>query len=176
MMPSLFRTGWRRDVLIGVLASGLTMAVLVSLAWAAVRQERARVEDARRLVALQAARLARPDAALALDEARRALVEQAADVLGNLGGPAKSEAEVMGVSSDAVAPEVPQGAYLLIDKKAAAYSVGDIVVFRVGENNYLGRVVTVDKEAGHMTVGRNHEADRQVVLGDVLGRGVLNTR
>ena len=65
---------------------------------------------------------------------------------------------------------------MLIDKKAAAYAVGDIVVFRVGENNYLGRVVAVDKQAGRMTVGRNGEEKRQVALSAVLGRGVLNTR
>ena len=38
----------------------------------------------------------------------------------------------MQVSTAAVEPEVPRGAYLLIDKKAHKFAVGDIVVFNVG--------------------------------------------
>jgi hypothetical protein len=174
-MLSLFRTGWRRDLLTGLLAAVLTVAVLVPLGWAALEQQRQRAEDDHRQ-ALEAARLARQEAAQARDQAQRALVEQAADVLGGFGGPQKSDAEAMRVTTGAVAPELPEGSYLLIDKKASSYAVGDIVVFRVGENKYLGRVLAVDKEAGRMTVGRNREADRQVALSAVLGRGVLNTR
>ncbi len=97
-------------------------------------------------------------------------------MLGNLGELEKAEAEAMRVMTDAVAPEIPQGAYVLIDKKPAAYKTGDIIVFRVGDNNYLGRVVAVEPAADRLTVGRNHEADRQVERKDVIGRGVLNTR
>jgi type II secretory pathway pseudopilin PulG len=175
MMRSWIRTRWRRDVLVGLLASVLTAAALGSVGWAALLQQRERAEEARHL-ALQAARLARQEAAQARDQAQRALVDQAADVIGNLGGPANAEAEALRVSTAAVAPEIPQGAYVLIDKKAATYAVGDIVVFRVGPNNLLGRVVALDREAGRITVGRNQEANRQIALGDVLGRAVLNTR
>jgi hypothetical protein len=169
------RTGWRRDVLVGFLASVLTGAVLLPLGRAALQQQRQQAEAAYH-VALQAARLARQDAATARDQAQRALVDRAADVLGPLGGPEKAEAEALRVTTRAVAPEIPEGAYVLIDRKSSTYAIGDIVVFRVGENKFLGRVVAVEKEAGRLTVGRNHEADRQIAVGDVLGRGVLNTR
>jgi hypothetical protein len=76
----------------------------------------------------------------------------------------------------AVSPEVPNDAWLLIDKKASSWAAGDIVVFREGGRNYLGRVKAVDKVAGRLTVARNGEKDRQVAVADLLGRGVLNTR
>lgn len=174
-MRSLLWKGWRRDVLVSVLASVLTGAVLLPLSRAALQQQRAQAEDAYRS-ALEAERLARQEAKQARDQARRALVDQAADILGQLGGPDRSDAEAMRVTTRAVTPEIPEGAYALIDKKASTYAAGDIVVFRVGENNYLGRVLTVEKEAGRLTIGRNKEADRQVALRDVLGRVVLNTR
>jgi hypothetical protein len=168
-------TGWRRDLLVGVLASLLTAAALVPLGWAAVRGQRRQAEDARNL-ALQVARLADQQAAAADDRLRRNLVDQAANLLDFHVAGDNPDAEIFHVTTDAVAPEVPAGAHLLIDKKAAAFGVGDIVVFRVADKNYLGRVRAVDREAGLLTVGRNGEPDRRVPGGDVLGRGVLNTR
>jgi hypothetical protein len=166
---------WRRDLIVGGLASVLTVAVLAPLCWAELHKQREQGEFAERL-ALHAVRLAQQDAEQARDQAKRALVDQAADLLGNLGGPEKGEAAALRVATDAVAPEVPQGAYLLIDKKAATYAIGDIIVFRVGDNNFLGRVVAVDKDANLLTIGRNDEANRKVAFDSVLGRGVLNTR
>jgi hypothetical protein len=52
--------------------------------------------------------------------------------------------------------------------------VGDLVVFRDGGNNYLGRVVEAD--LAHLTVGRNGQENRRVAISSVVGRGVLNTR
>jgi hypothetical protein len=166
---------WQRDLLVALLASLATVAGLLPIGWTALQQQRERTDDACQL-ALQAARLARQDADQARDQAQRAMLDQASDLLANAGGPGKSDAEAMQVMTSAVAPEVPQGAYLLIDKKAKSYAVGDIVVFRVGQNNYLGRVLKTEKAAEYLTIGRNNEADRQVPLGQVLGRGVLNTR
>lgn len=154
MPTTSIRSSFRRDAVVALLASVLTVAVLVPIGWGALHEQRARADDAQRL-ALQAA----------------------AEVLGNFGGgPEPSDAVALRVSTDAVAPEIPQGAYVLVDKKATSFAVGDIVVFHVGENNYLGRVVAVEREAGRMTIGRNGEADRQVLLSEVMGRGVMNTR
>jgi hypothetical protein len=168
-------TTWRRDVLVAVLASLLTASVLVPLGWAAVRDQREQAEAARQTAEV-AKLLAKQKAAEADQQraqAQRKLVEDAADFAG-IGG--RGEAEVMRVTTAAVSPEIPEGAHLLIDKKALSYAVGDIVIYRVEGNNYLGRVVAVDKEAGRLTVGRNREANRQLAVGDVVGRGVLNTR
>ena len=123
-----------------------------------------------------AARLAEQKGAEAEQQralAQRHLVEQAADFAG-LGD--QADAAILRVTTAAVAPEIPKGAHLLIDKKAAAYAVGDIVIYAVAGKNYLGRVLAVEQAAGRLTIGRNGEANRQVPCGDVLGRGVLNTR
>ncbi len=174
-MFASMRSRWRRDLLVALLASVVTSAVLLPVGWTALQQQRERTEDACQL-ALQAARLAQQDAAQARDQAQRAMVDQASDLAGSFGGPRKSDAEAMQVTTAAVAPEVPDGAYLLIDKKAFSFAIGDIVVFRVGEKNYLGRVLAVHREAGQLTIGRNKEADRQVPLRQVLGSGGVNPR
>lgn len=105
--------------------------------------------------------------------AQKNLIDQAADFAG-FGE--KSDAEIMQVTTTAVAPEIPESAHVLIDKKAAAYTRGDIVVYRVEDKNYLGRVVDVDSEAKFLTIGRNGEKNRQVAIAKVAGRAVLNTR
>lgn len=166
---------WRRDLMVGGLASLLTALVLVPVAWASHRSQKEEAEAARQEVRA-AALLAQQKAAEAEEHrarAQRALVEQAADFAGMAD---RADAEAMRVMTDAVAPEVPKDAWILIDKKASTYAVGDIVVVRDGDKNYLGRVVALDKSAGRMTVARNGEKNRDVKLADVLGRGVLNTR
>jgi hypothetical protein len=174
-MRSLLRTGWRREVLVGLLASVLTGAVLVPLGWAALEQQRERTEEASRR-ALQAERAAQQDVEPVRDPAQQALVDKAADALSNLGGPERADIEALRATTRAVTPEVPQGAYMLIDKKASTYNVGDIVVYRLGGNKCLGRVLAVEKEFGRLRVGRNQEPERHIPLSDVLGRGVVNTR
>jgi hypothetical protein len=171
-------TTWRRDVLIGLLASLLTASVLVPIGWAAVRDQRDQAEGARK-AARDADLRAEQKAAEAEEQRARAgrnLIEQAADFANVPGLADGSGAEVMRVSTAAVSPEIPKDAHLLIDKKASSYAAGDIVIFRVEDRNYLGRVLAVDKEAGRLAVGRNGEADRQIAVSDVIGRGVLNTR
>jgi len=169
-------TGWRRDLFVGLLASAVTAAVLVPLGGAALRDQRQRAEQARDL-ALQAARPAELQAAEAGDQAGRNLVDQAARAMRDFGVmDERPDAEVFRVSTDAVAPEIPQGAHVLIDKKARSFAPGDIVVFRVEDKTYLGRVLRTDAAAGLVVVGRNGEPDRQVPAGQVIGRGVLNTR
>ena len=173
MRPASWAT-WRRDLLVGVSASMLTASVLVPVGWTAVRDQRYEVEAARRM-ALESELLAKKRAAEAGEQrikAERTLLDQAID----FAGIDRSETEVMQVTTKAVVPEVPEGAHLLIDKKATAYAVGDIVIFRAEGRNYLGRIVTLEKEAGFVTLGRNGEASRRLALKDLVGRGVLNTR
>ena len=174
-MNSLGSRRWWRDVLVGGLASLLTAVVFVPYAWASHRQLEEEAEAARH-EAQAAARRAEEKAAEAeqqRDLAHRALLERAADFTG-FGD--KAAAEAMRVMTTAVSPEVPKGAWLLIDKKASSYVAGDIVIFRDAGNNYLGRVVAVDKAAGGVTVGRNGEENRVIAVTALAGRGVLNTR
>jgi hypothetical protein len=167
--------GWRRDLFVACLASLLTVVVLVPLARATQQKEQQRAE-AFREEAQAAMSLAKEKAAEAdqqRDLARRTLVEQAADFTG-FGD--KTGAEVMRVMTEAISPEVPKDGWLLIDKKASSWATGDIVVFRQGGNNYLGRIIAYAKAGGRMTVGRNGEKNREIILADVMGRGVLNSR
>jgi hypothetical protein len=175
LMMHIRWTAWRRDVLVAGLASLFTIFVLVPIGWAAVRDHRQQAEAARRMA--QAAALLieqqRDQADQQRSQAQRKLVAEAVEFAGFA---ERSDAEVLRVTSAAVAPEIPAGAHVLIDKKPATFAVGDIVIYRVGDSKYLGRVLAVDRTAGRLTVGRNGEPDRPVALGDVIGRGVLNTR
>jgi len=175
-MTRLRWTTWRRDLLIGALAAALTASVLVPLGWGAVRGGQDRI-DSERARARAAALLAAQKTAEAEQQralAQRALLDLAADFAGFRD---RTDAEVMGVTTNAVAPEIPEGAHLLLDKKATAFAVGDIVIYRVEGKNYLGRVVALDRApADGLTVGRNGEPNRHVVRSAVAGRAVLNTR
>lgn len=166
---------WRRDLLVGCLASLLTSVPAVSIVFASHHSGRQEVDAARRearaATALAEQRAAEADQQRAL--ARRALVVQAADFAG-FG--LDAGAEVMQVTTDAVAPEIPRNGWLLLDKKASSWVVGDIVVFRQGTNNYLGRVIASHEAGDRLTVGRNGEKNREIRVADLLGRGVLNSR
>lgn len=159
---------WRRDLLVGLLASFVTASALLPFAWSAMRDRQEQVTMARQLA--QAASLpAEPRAADANRQralAQKNLIDQAADFAG-FGD--KPDAEVMHVTTGAVAPESPEGAHVLIDKKAATFSRGDIVVYRVDDENYLGRLVGVDSTASPLTIGRNGEVNRQVAVGNMVG-------
>src|SRR5438552_327844 len=77
-------TTWRRDVLVGLLASFLTAAMLVPLGWAAVRGQRQQAEAAREM-AQALVLLAREQSAGAdrqRDQALTNLLEQAGDLIG----------------------------------------------------------------------------------------------
>jgi hypothetical protein len=168
-------TTWRRDLLVAALASLLTAGALVPIGWSAVRAERARTDAIQEMAEALRQRAEQRPADLDLEriKAQRALLEQAADFTG-FGD--KSEAEVLHVTTRAVSPEVPKDAHLLIDKKATTYAIGDIVIYRVEDNNYLGRVVALSKDNTRLTLGRNGEPNREVAVSAVVGRGVLNTR
>src|SRR5262245_2957001 len=120
---------WPRDLLIGGLASLLTGLVLAPLAWASHRHQQEQAEAARReaqVAALHAEEKA-AEAQQQRDLTKQAMLARAADFAGFSD---QSAAEAMRVMTDAVSPEVPKDAWLLIDKKARTYSVGDIVVFK----------------------------------------------
>jgi hypothetical protein len=174
-MSVLSSRGWRRDMLASGLSSLLTALVLVPCAWASCRNEADQAQSARWEAQVMAWQLERKteEAAQQRDLAQRALLERAADFAG-FGD--KAGAEAMRVSTDAVSPEVPKDAWLLIDKKATTWEAGDIVVFRQDGLNFLGRVVAIEKARGRLTIGRNGEATREIAVADLLGRGALNTR
>jgi len=163
---------YQRDVLVFVLASAVT-ALVFSVPFAkALQSERTRAAQA-----FDAAREAEQSAAATREQSQRNLLDQAAHLLRDFEGVGdKAESEVLKVSTNAVAPELPEGAYLLIDKKPSGYAVGDIVVYRADGKNYLGRVIAAEPKSDQLTVGRNGEPDRQVPIKDMLGRGVMNTR
>src|SRR5437588_372953 len=165
-------TGWRRDFVVGLVAAGLTVAVLVPFGWAALRDEWDRGVKARD-AAQQALRLAEERAEQQHNLAQENLVAQAREAYLEFGGGDRTGADILTVTTDAVVPEVPQGARLLIDKKGMTYAAGDIVVYRKEGNNFIGRVLAVDYATGWLTVGRNREENRTVPVGDVLGRGAL---
>src|SRR5262245_30966473 len=108
---------WQRDLVVGVLAALVTALMLVRVGWAAVRRQEQRAEAALQ-EARASAQLAEERAVEAEQQrslAGRALVKGAADLAGfgdNAG------AEPLQVATEAVTPEVPKGAWLLIDKKA----------------------------------------------------------
>jgi hypothetical protein len=163
---------YRRDIIVFTLASAV-MALVCFVPFAlAMQNERKREEQA-----LEAACEAKQSAEAALEQSKRNLVDQAAQLLHDFEGNGdKAESEVLRVTTNAVAPEIPEGAYLLIDKKPSGYAAGDIVVYRVDGKNYLGRVIAAEPTSGQLTVGRNGEPNRQVPIKEMLGRGVMNTR
>jgi hypothetical protein len=147
---------WLRDLIVGSLASLLTSLAVVPFAWASQHRGQQQVEAARQeaqaAVALAEQKSVEADQQHAL--AQRALIEQVANFAGFSD---KAGAELMRVTTDAISPEVPKDGWLLIDKKSSSWSIGDIVVFRQGVNNYLGRVVAFDKVGGRLKVARNGE-------------------
>lgn len=175
ILMAILWSGWRRDFGVGLVAAGLTAAVLAPLGEAALRDERDRGVKARD-AAQQALRLAEERAEQQHHLAQDNLVAQARDAYLEFGGADRAGAEILTVTTDALVPEVPQGARLLIDRKGTTYAAGDIVVYRNDGKNFIGRVLAVDYATGWLTIGRNREENRTVPVGDVLGRGVLNTR
>ncbi|MHC4714276.1 MAG: S26 family signal peptidase [Planctomycetota bacterium] len=81
--------------------------------------------------------------------------------------------QVNHVTSDAIAPAVPRGGYILVYKLASRFEDGDIVLYR---RNRVGTVKAVDKENAALVVARRGEDDETVPLADVKGRVILNTR
>jgi len=151
-MPRLCWPLWRRDLAVALVASVLTSSILVPIGMSAVRDVRA--QAGRDLIS----------------QAVSAAADQAEGIEG------QREAEILQVASNAVAPEVPKGAHVFIDKNPPSYAAGDIVAYSAGDKTYLARVVRVDQEAGRITVSRNGEDNKEIAVGDLLGRVLLNTR
>ena len=85
-------------------------------------------------------------------------------------------AETFRATTDAVAPEVPRDARVLVYKLARSYHGGDIVAYHTdaGGAVRLGRVVSAD--AHGVTVHRSAEGDAVVPADRLVGRVVLSTR
>lgn len=86
-------------------------------------------------------------------------------------------AESFVAATDAVAPEIRQNSRTLVYKLVSEYSPGDIVVYRKDDGkSMLGRVASSDKPASELTIERNDEPSETVLLSNVIGRVILNSR
>ena len=86
-------------------------------------------------------------------------------------------AEVYYVPTASVAPEVPQGARVLVSKLTRTYAPGQIIAYRNTRGRiWLGRVAAVDESSGRIELSRHPPTDDSVRLDDVIGRVVLTTR
>ena len=84
-------------------------------------------------------------------------------------------AEAFKATTDAVAPEVPRHARVLVYKLAGTFRPQDIVVDRDGTGvANLGRVVSAD--AQNVVVSRADSPNVTVARRDVVGRVVASTR
>ena len=83
-------------------------------------------------------------------------------------------AEVFYATNDAVAPEVPRNARVLVYKLTRSFQPQDIIVYRADGVAMLGRVVSAD--ATNVVVSRAESANVAVPVRDVVGRVVLSTR
>ena len=109
-----------------------------------------------------------------LRKAKRSAVPIAIAVVSYL-GVRTAVAEVFYAPTNAVAPEIPQKARVLVYKLGRPFKPQDIIVYRDPAGTaMLGRVVSVDAE--QVTVTRANQRDQPVPLPQVVGRVVLNTR
>src|SRR5262249_55116378 len=119
---------WRRDLVIGVAASLLTLLLLAPFAWASHHRQQEQADAARREA--QVAREQAEAKGLAVENEQllilKGMFEDAAALIGLAD---KSRGEAMHVTTAAVTPEVPKDALMIIDKKATTYTAGDIVIF-----------------------------------------------
>jgi protein involved in polysaccharide export with SLBB domain len=80
------------------------------------------------------------------------------------------------VTSDAVAPDVPQGSYAVVFKLVQRYYPGDIAAYRANGLNELGRVIEEGPRGGQLLVQRRRESPREIPAADLIGKVILNTR
>ena len=85
-----------------------------------------------------------------------------------------SVAEAFYSTNDAVAPEVPRHARVLVYKWADTFRPQDIIVYREAGRAMLGRVVSADAE--NVVVSRADRPNVTVPARDVVGRVVASTR
>lgn len=76
--------------------------------------------------------------------------------------------------TDTVSPEVPAGSRVIVYKLASQFTAGDIIVYRDGETDFLGRVVEAND--GRVQVARNNSAPKEVARNAIIGRVVIATR
>ena len=71
-------------------------------------------------------------------------------------------------TTDAAAPEIPQGSRCLVWKLARDFVPGDLIAYRSERDVNMGRVV--GNEKGRLTLRRNNEPDINVPHGAVVGK------
>jgi len=76
-------------------------------------------------------------------------------------------------SSEALAPEVPRGAWLLVSSLSVPLAAGDVVIAERVGRQWMGRVRHVDREARRVVVMRRNEPDRTFKLAEISGWVVL---
>ena len=85
--------------------------------------------------------------------------------------------KVVRAQTDAVAPEVPKGARVLLYRLARSFEPGDVVVYRDKSGHaMLARVLEVDESASRLRVDRNDEQPQSVPLSKVVGRAIWTSR
>ncbi len=85
--------------------------------------------------------------------------------------------KVVRAQTDAIAPEVPKGARVLIYRLARSFEPGDVIVYRDEAGHaMLGRVLEFDKSASRVRVGRNDTQPQSIPLGKVVGRAICSGR
>jgi hypothetical protein len=173
-MTGMHWRSWRRDLLVALIASVFTALALAPIAWAAVRAEREQAQAVRDQA--EAARRQAEQMPAEIEPFRLEAAQDLRELFARFTGiEDQTEIEPLKVTTAAVTPEIPREARALIDRKAKSYAVGDIILYRVEDRNYLGRVVAAPKD-GRLTVGRNGEANREIAAGEVVGRVAVNTR
>ncbi len=78
--------------------------------------------------------------------------------------------------SDAASPEIPQGSYVLVYKRATAYETGDIVVYRTDGKAMLGRVAQAGPVNSMLQIERRNHPPQPLFMFNVVGKVVFNTR
>ena len=78
------------------------------------------------------------------------------------------------IKGDSAAPEIPRGSWVLAWKLTKNYAVGDFIVYREGDMDFLGKVTVVGED--QLQVIRFGKDNYLVPTENVLGRVMFNTR
>lgn len=74
------------------------------------------------------------------------------------------------IKSGSMAPEIPQGSYVLVWKFSREFSLSDIIAYKHGDQTWVGRVVRVDHE--NVMVQRNGTPEEAVPKSLIIGKVV----
>jgi signal peptidase I len=77
------------------------------------------------------------------------------------------------IAGNSVAPEVRKGSLILVYRLASDFQSGDLVVYRNGDNDFVGRCESATAAA--LQVSRNDQR-AEVPRDAIIGRVILNTR